>query len=1018
MAIFIIDQFSLNTDLPLDIRYVPDANAATYSGGQLVEIAADISIYKYPGMQVYDTSTESLYYADNNLQWKGVGGELDASLNDLFQAIQDISSLVNIHEASLGNLTIWNISQDASIEDLREWNEAQDASLIALDTSLGNLTIWQEVQDASIEDIQTDISGIEASIAQIEVSLGNLNQWQIEQDISLGNITNWLELHESSLNNLTVWNEIQDASIEALQNANTDIEASLGNLTQWNIIQDASIVALDNVLTIVETSAGNLTVWNEIQDASIEALRDDITNLDASLDLYVLKSGDTMTGPLVVSSGGIVSTDDVSIAGDLRLDGDGVVVGDFAIGGSLTVDGSVYITNTETIDVSANFIYLNTGLAGPPPATLQSGIVVGRGSEEPYVFLFDETNQTFRIGIADETSTGFQDASTQAVATREDNPITNGIAFWNNALNRFDTSAGLTYSGNKLTLDGSLVLDSYAGAQDLTLVVGTDGIVKAVANTADASINDLYDYIDGSLALRDASIDKLFTITDLHEASLGNLTVWNEIQDASIEDLQTDISGIEASLLVINSSLGNLTVWNEAQDASLTNIFNQLTVIDNSIAYLDSSINQLFGENYIKGAINVGDGSAGVFAGVTADGSIQMRELVGVGAATVTENGNVIEIGLDASFGGEVNTASNIGTGEGLSVPKVGQDLPFKSIDTNDPSTVLITSDNSTLYIDLSIGNIPSGDVSVGGITDTSINEDALQTHQILEFNEDGSIWENTNEILWDTSLATTSDDLGGVPAGTDLEGLTLKEILFKILYEYQIPVIDVSGTPAGGIFEKGSTATQFASIDVNYAANNSNFPIAKLNGVDISKTGSGSIFDASFGLVDTSSGVYTDGAGITNWGGTNRTITYQVNITDDQADQPQPAVFDQVSYTFYYPQWWGTVDENTVQGSVNSTLIKTLDASRLAGEVDLDATFDTSSGTFVKYLFAYPDTVISPDNFGTLSIIRDQNGYDVTMSFDTFNVDVSTDQGNIRYRAYLLKNKVDTETFDITFTF
>ena len=37
MAIFIIDQFSLNTDLPLDIRYVPD-------GGRF---DPDISIYKY-----------------------------------------------------------------------------------------------------------------------------------------------------------------------------------------------------------------------------------------------------------------------------------------------------------------------------------------------------------------------------------------------------------------------------------------------------------------------------------------------------------------------------------------------------------------------------------------------------------------------------------------------------------------------------------------------------------------------------------------------------------------------------------------------------------------------------------------------------------------------------------------------------------------------------------------------------------------------------------------------------------
>ena len=58
MAIFIIDQFSLNTDLPLDIRYVPAAG----------RLDPDISVYKYPGMQVFDTSTGDgggLWYADN-----------------------------------------------------------------------------------------------------------------------------------------------------------------------------------------------------------------------------------------------------------------------------------------------------------------------------------------------------------------------------------------------------------------------------------------------------------------------------------------------------------------------------------------------------------------------------------------------------------------------------------------------------------------------------------------------------------------------------------------------------------------------------------------------------------------------------------------------------------------------------------------------------------------------------------------------------------------------------------------
>ena len=204
----------------------------------------------------------------------------------------------------------------------------------------------------------------------------------------------------------------------------------------------------------------------------------------------------------------------------------------------------------------------------------------------------------------------------------------------------------------------------------------------------------------------------------------------------------------------------------------------------------------------------------------------------------------------------------------------------------------------------------------------------------------------------------------------------------------------------------------------MSYIATNADYPLALLNNVHISKTGSGSIYDASLGLVASVSGSYNDATGITNWGGTNRTITYNVTIDDDQADQSQPAIGKSESFTFYYRQYWGMVDGNTAASAIDSNAIKGLTDSRLTGETDLTSTFDNSTGGFVKYLFAYPDTVASPDNFGTLSQILDQNDFDITGSWDTQNEDVSVGVNNIRYRFYLLKHKVDTSTFDITFKF
>ena len=102
----------------------------------------------------------------------------------------------------------------------------------------------------------------------------------------------------------------------------------------------------------------------------------------------------------------------------------------------------------------------------------------------------------------------------------------------------------------------------------------------------------------------------------------------------------------------------------------------------------------------------------------------------------------------------------------------------------------------------------------------------------------------------------------------------------------------------------------------------------------------------------------------------------------------------------------------------MNSALITGLSDDRLAGETDLNATFTNPGTGFIKYLYAYPDTVAAPDNFGTLSQIIDQNDFDITDSFDSGNIDVDVDGNNIRYRYYLLKKKVTTSDFDITFKF
>ncbi len=94
-----------------------------------------------------------------------------------------------------------------------------------------------------------------------------------------------------------------------------------------------------------------------------------------------------------------------------------------------------------------------------------------------------------------------------------------------------------------------------------------------------------------------------------------------------------------------------------------------------SIAYLTAP--SIPGSGEANTASNVGGGS-GVFKQKTGV-DLELRSMVAGSNMTITETAD--EITFDASGGsGEVNTASNLGAGEGVFAQKTAQDLEFKSL--------------------------------------------------------------------------------------------------------------------------------------------------------------------------------------------------------------------------------------------------------------------------------------------------------------------------------------------------
>jgi hypothetical protein len=118
----------------------------------------------------------------------------------------------------------------------------------------------------------------------------------------------------------------------------------------------------------------------------------------------------------------------------LQLSG-GNVTGNVTIAGNFTVSGTTTTVDAANLQVTDKVITVNDGEVG---AGLTGGTVAGmrvdRGSLTDYRFVFDETQDNFRVGEV---------SSEQAVATREDTPTNGYVPVWDDATKMFNTASGI-----------------------------------------------------------------------------------------------------------------------------------------------------------------------------------------------------------------------------------------------------------------------------------------------------------------------------------------------------------------------------------------------------------------------------------------------------------------------------------------------------------------------------------------------------------------------------------------------
>ena len=228
-------------------------------------------------------------------------------------------------------------------------------------------------------------------------------------------------------------------------------------------------------------------------------------------------------------------------------------------------------------------------------------------------------------------------------------------------------------------------------------------------------------------------------------------------------------------------------------------------------------------------------------------------------------------------------------------------------------------------------------------ITDTELEGKGYVTDTELE-----------EEMIFETDSLTVNS-LGGISANTDLNGLTVKEILNKLLYPYIEPVITVIATPNGGTYEKGSTQT---ITNVKVVVTKKSEKITKievLNGTQVlarqqdEAINNGGTFNYNVNVSVPS---------------TNKQLT--VKVTDNSGNAITKTTN---AFTFVYPYYYGVCDEGT---TINGDLIKSLTKS-VTSKGTKTITYTTNNQ---RMIFAYPKS------YGVITKILDPNSFDVTSTF------------------------------------
>lgn len=330
----------------------------------------------------------------------------------------------------------------------------------------------------------------------------------------------------------------------------------------------------------------------------------------------------------------------------------------------------------------------------------------------------------------------------------------------------------------------------------------------------------------------------------------------------------------------------------------------------------------------------------------------------------------------------------------------------LNSIDINDVP-ISNTVNEATDYVLGVVGNmgkrIPLSKIKATGTFDASQlaayqkkNDENLNTTNktvvgaINELKDDIDNFEDGSGGTFETDQLTLNT-VGGITANTDLNGKTWQEIIDQMFYPYTKPVVTVTGTPNGGIFEKGDIKT-ITNVKVTVAKKSKKITSVK-------------VFDGSTSL-GSQTGTTVESGGTFNFAvnvsvpSTNKQLT--AKVTDESGTVVSASTG---AFTFVYPYYVGVCSDGV---AIDETLVKGL-TKKIESKGAKSIAYTTNNERMV---FAYPSS------YGTIKSIIDPNNFDVTASFVQSTINITGLDGTAQ-SYYVYVNSASTQSnFTMKFSY